>query len=160
MVGFSPPKLLRKRRYGAFHLFAKTPRDDPIKYPPHQHRCLGMGSAETRTSQTTNNQPAAEACTSITCYTFRRLAPPSTSLYRKQKSELQNGAIAYTITTEQRIIQIGGRNERKVLHDSRCWRKRVRQQTGQAPHLNNNKHQEEGNYEFWTDWSITAFKQG
>ena len=35
---FPPPKLLRKPRYDAFHLFAKTPWDDPTKYPPHQYR--------------------------------------------------------------------------------------------------------------------------
>ena len=80
-----PPKLLPKPRYGAFHLFAKIPRNDPTEYPPHQHRCFGMGSAETRKSQTTNNHPTAEACTSSTCYSFWRLAPPSTSLYRERK---------------------------------------------------------------------------
>ena len=52
-------------------------------------------------------------------------------------------------------------DERKVLHDSRCWRReRVRQRISQAPHLKNTQHQEEGHNEFWTDSSINAFKQG
>ena len=147
-------------RYGAFHLFVKTPRDDPTKFPPHRHRYFGMGSAETRKYQTTNNHPTAEACASSTRYTFLRTAPPSTSLYRKRKLELQTGAMAYTMATEQRIIQLGGRNKRKLLHNSRCWREIVRQQTVQAPNLNNNLHREEGHNGFWTDSSITAFKQG
>ena len=104
----SPLKLLRKPRYGAFHLFAKTPRDDPTEYPPHRHCCLGMESVEKRISQTNNNLPAADVCASSTRYTFWRSAPPSTSLYRKQKPELQNSAMAYTIATEQRILQVGG----------------------------------------------------
>ena len=103
---FPPLKLLRKPRYDAFHLFAKTPWDDPTKYPPHQYRCLGMGSDDTRTSQTNNNLTAAEVCASSTRYTFRRSAPPSTSLYCEQKSELQTGAMVYAIATEQIIPQI------------------------------------------------------
>ena len=103
---FSPPKLLHNPRYGVFHLFAKTPRDDPTEYHPHRHLCLGMGSSKTRTSQTNNNLPAAEVCASSTRYSFRRLAPPSTPLYRKRKSELQTGAMAYAIATEQRLLAI------------------------------------------------------
>ena len=37
---FFPPKLLRKPRYGAFRLFAKTPRDDPTEYNPHNTAAL------------------------------------------------------------------------------------------------------------------------
>ena len=90
-------KLLRKTWYGAFHLFAKTLRDNPTKYPPHRHRCLGMGSDEKRKPQTNDNMPAAEFFTSSTCYTFRRSAPPSSSLYRKRKPDPQTDAMAYAI---------------------------------------------------------------
>ena len=102
------PKLLRKTRYGAFNLFAKTPRDDPTKYPPHRHCCLGMVSAEKRIPQTNDNMPAAEVCASSTRYTFLRLAPPSTSLYCKQKPGPQTDSMAYAIATDQRLLQIGG----------------------------------------------------
>ena len=108
VCSFTPTKLLRKPWYGAFHLFAKTPRGNPTEYPTHQHRCLGMGSAEKRKYHTNNNLPAAEVCASSARYTFRRSALPSTSLYRKRKSELQTGAMAYAITTEQRLLQTGG----------------------------------------------------
>ena len=105
---FFPPKLLCKPRYGAFQLFAKTPRDDPTEYPTHQHRCLGMVSANKRTSQTNNNVAAAEVCASSNRYTFQRLAPPSTSLYRERRSEVQTGPMAYAIATDQRLLQIRG----------------------------------------------------
>ena len=53
VCGFPPPKLLGKPRYGAFHIFAKTPRDDPAKYTPHRNRCLDMGQAATCTQPET-----------------------------------------------------------------------------------------------------------
>ena len=118
-----PPKLLRKPRYGAFHLFAKTPRDDPTEYPLHRHFCLDMGSAETRTSQINNNLTAVEVCASSTCYTFRRSAPPSTSLYHERKSELQTGAIAYAIATEQRLLQIRGQQTGAMAYAIAAGRK-------------------------------------
>ena len=67
-----------------------------------------MGSADTRTSQTNNNLQAAEVCASSTRCTFRISAPPSTSLYRERKSELQTGAMSYAIATDQRLLQIVG----------------------------------------------------
>ena len=93
-------ELLLKPRYGAFQFFAETPMDDPSEYPPHRHRCLVMGLAATSTPQTNKNLPTAEVCASSTRYTFWRLVPPSSSLYRER--------MAYAIAKEQRLIQIGG----------------------------------------------------
>ena len=70
VCSFTPTKLLRKPWYGAFHLFAKTPRGNPTEYPTHQHRCLGMGSAEKRKYHTNNNPPAAEVSQAVPATPF------------------------------------------------------------------------------------------
>ena len=112
VIGSPPPELLRKPRYGALHITAKTPRDDPTEYINHQHGCLGMGWNATRTSSVHENPPDTEACATSTCCTLRRSAPPSTSSSYKHKPALQTSSMAYAIATEQILSQLRGRGPR------------------------------------------------
>ena len=127
-----PSKLLRNNRYGALHLFAKTPRGDPTKFFPRQHCCLGMGQTEKRTHQTNENTPAAEVCASSTRFTFRRSAPPSTSLYSKQKPEPRIDAMAYAIAKEQRLLQFG-ETQTSPMEYAIATSQRIPQHGGQSP---------------------------